>query len=51
MVNMVIYFFFIWWYFEHPNNKNKKDSISNLIKSLIKIYITYCQKLDFEAFA
>ena len=28
----------------------KKNSISNLIKSLIKIYIKYCQKLDFEAF-
>jgi len=35
-------------------NKNNTiiiiNSISNLIKSLIKIHIKYCQKLDFEAF-
>jgi len=37
---------------KNPNNKNKKrkNSISNLIKSLIKTYIKYCQKLDFDAF-
>jgi len=28
---------------KNPNNKNKKLYISNLIKSLIKIYIKYCQ--------
>ena len=27
-----------------------KNLISNLNKSLIKIYIKYCQKLDLEAF-
>jgi len=37
------------------NNNNNTiiiiiNSISNLIKSLIKIHIKYCQKLDFEAF-
>jgi len=30
--------------------KNLKNSISSLIKSLIKIYKRYCQQLDFEAF-
>ena len=30
--------------------KIEKNSISNLIKSLLNIYIEYCQKLDFEAF-
>ena len=35
---------------KNPNNKRKKNSISNLIKSLIKIYTKYCQQLDFEAF-
>ena len=27
-----------------------KNMVSSVIKSLIKTYITYCQKLDFEAF-
>ena len=29
---------------------NIKKSVSNLIKPLIKIYLRYCQKPDFEAF-
>lgn len=28
----------------------KKNSISNVLKSLIKIYIKFWQKMDFEAF-
>jgi hypothetical protein len=35
---------------KNPNIKDEKILILNLIKSLTKIYVTYCQKLDFEAF-
>ena len=32
------------------NNKFKKKNDFKLIKSLIEIYIKYCQKLDFEVY-
>ena len=31
-------------------NKKMKTKLDFVIKSLIKIYLKYCQKLDFEAF-